>query len=294
MATGAMGAAAIGLLALVCSPLLSPVRAETTPPTQAAQPSPTPSLAAQSTPESVSRALLFGAAYGAAPAAPPPGHSVGMVFVPGRGLVTFDATGKTGAALTEAETEAIGLADARAVQAEIDAKHAADLAQQAAAAADAEQAALGFRASARSAVGLDFSPATGSHSLAGGVVPLNKGAWKAEMARTLGIREGSALKNRSRLYLFGAVSGRGVGMNLLHDTDGAWRNAGLTADQGGFIGQRQTGVAWRKGTAQASLSLIDQKTRAQVLGVTSMRDKRVMLSFSLASPVKAAISPPVK
>ena len=278
----AAATAGFGLIALACTSAL----AQTDPA------SPRQPLAAQATPEPVSKALLFGAAYGKAPDAPAPGRSVGMVFVPGRGLVTFDATGKTGEALKEAETEAIGLADARAVQAEIDIRHVNELAEQAAASAENESQGLGFRAGARTVTGLNFSPATGSRSLAGGVVPLNKGAWKAEAARALGVRDGGALKDRSRLYLFGAVSGRGVGMNLLHDNDGAWRNAGLTADKGGFIGQRQTGIAWRKGTAQASLSLIDQKTRAQVLGITAMRDKRLMLSFSIASPVKAAITAP--
>ena len=278
------GAAALSLLAFACSPASAHAQSDQA---QNAQ-----TLAAQKTPEPVSKALLFGAAYGKTPEAPAPGRSVGMVFVPGRGLITFDATGKTGEALTEAETEAIGLADAHAVQAQIDARHASELAEQAASLADAEQQGLGFRAAARTATGLDFSPATGSHSLAGGVFPLNRRAWKDEAAHALGIRDGGDMKNRSRLYLFGAVSGRGVGMNLLHDTNGSWRNAGLTADKGGFIGQRQTGIAWRKGTAQASLSMIDQKTRAQVLGITAMRDKRVMLSFSLASPVKAPIKAP--
>ena len=278
-------AAAFGLLALCCGygGLAQTVEI----------PSASP-LAARATPEPVSKALLFGAAYGKVPDAPAPGHSVGMVFVPGRGLITFDATGKTGAALEEAETEAIGLADARAVQAEIDARRAGVLAEEAAASAESDQRGLAFRSEARAATGLNFSPATGSRSLAGGVVPLNRSALKDEAAHALGVRDGGALKNRSRLYMFGAVSGRGVGMNLLHDTDGAWRNAGLTSDHGGFIGQRQTGVAWRKGTAQASLSLIDQKTRAQVLGITAMRDKRVMLSFSLASPVRAAIASPTE
>jgi hypothetical protein len=279
---------ALSVLALAGSPSF----AQTLPaPPLPAQASNAQTLAAEATPEPVSKALLFGAAYGKTPEAPAPGRSVGMVFLPGRGLITFDATGKSGEALLEAETEAIGLADARAVQAEIDARHAGELAEQAASSAEAEQQGLGFRAAARAVTGLNFSPATGSRSLAGGVLPLNKSAWKAEAARALGIHDGGALKNRSRVYMFGAVSGRGVGMNLLHDTDGGWRNAGLTSDQGGFIGQRQTGIAWRKGGAQASLSLIDQKTRAQVLGITAMRDKRLMLSFSLTPSLKAAISP---
>ncbi len=268
-------AAGLCLIALACAPIAV-----------AQTPDLRDALASRSTPESVSRALLFGAAYDAQPAAPAPGHSVGMVFLPGRGLITFDATGKTGAALMEAETEAIGLADARAVQAEIDARRASELAEEASASLEADRTALSLRSETRAAQRLDLSPASGSRSLAGGVVPLNRGAWKAEAVRALGLHDGATLKNRSRVYMFGAVSGRGVGMNLLHDTDGGWRNGGMTTDQGGFIGQRQTGIAWRKGTAQASLSLIDQKTRAQVLGITAMRDKRVMLSFSITPSIK--------
>ncbi len=268
--------AAAGLcpLALLCAP---PVFAQTS----------LASLAAQSTPEPVSQALLFGAAYAASPEAPQPGHSVGMVFVPGRGLITFDATGKSSAEIMEAETEAIGLADARAVQAQIDARHAQDVEQEAVAFAEADQQALRLRVDGRTAPGLNFNSIGGSRSQAGGVLPLNRSAVKDQVARVLGLHDGAALKNRSRVYMFAALSGRGVGVNLLHDaTSGEWSNAGLTSDKGGFIGQRQTGIAWRKGTMQAALSLIDQKTHAQLLGITTIRDKRVMLSFTMVSKVK--------
>jgi hypothetical protein len=76
------------------------------------------------------------------------------------------------------------------------------------------------------------------------------------------------------------VSGRAVGLNLLHDTDAGWRGGGLSTDTGGFTGQRQAGLALRRGPAQATLSVLEEKTHAEVVGVTTVKDHRAMLSFS--------------
>ncbi len=68
-------------------------------------------------------------------------------------------------------------------------------------------------------------------------------------------------------------------MNLLHDT-GAWTNGGLSTDKGGFVGQRQAGLALRRGGAQAAISYVQEKTRTQILGITAIKDHRAMLNFT--------------
>jgi hypothetical protein len=80
--------------------------------------------------------------------------------------------------------------------------------------------------------------------------------------------------------MFGAVSGRAVGLNLMHDSGAGWKNAGLSSDDGGCVGQRQAGRALRRGPTQAALSVVQEKTSAELFGMTSVKDHRAMLKFS--------------
>jgi hypothetical protein len=265
----AIGARAIWAAALAACALSTPLasHAQTAPLVLAGKPDPE------------TQAVLLGAAYAKSQLSAD--HPMGMMFLPGRGLIRWETWGKTPAEQEEARIEAIGLADARAVQAEIDARSVALAGEQHKANdAMAEHERMGLMADARTVPALNLSPVTGTSRQAGGVAPLNRAAFKSQIATALGVRDGAHFKDRSRVYLFGAVSGRGVGMNLMHDEDGAWRNGGLSTDKGGFIGQRQAGLAFRRGQTQAAISYVQEKTRAQILGITAIKDHRAMLNIT--------------
>ncbi len=240
---------------------------------------------AESRPDPISRAYLFGAAFASSDLSTD--KSGGMMFLPGRGLVRWETRGKSIEEQEELKTEAIGLADARAVQAEIDAREALMAAERNKAdEAMARRQEARFAADSRTVPALNLSGASGTDSKAGAIAPLNRAALRASgLAGALGVRDGSSFKSKSRFYVFGAVSGRGVGMNLMHDDNEGWRNGGLSTDKGGFIGQRQAGIAIRKGPAQAALSYVQEKTRANILGITSIKDHRAMITLSLVPPL---------
>lgn len=237
------------------------------------------------------QAVLFGAAYANSDLSSDQGG--GMMFLPGRGLIRWETKGKTLAEQEEAKIEAIGAADARAVQAEIDARAAAtDLLTERAGEAMVDHDRLLLSADRRAVPALELNSVTGTGRHAGGVVALNKAARAQQIAESLGIHDGVRFKGKNRLYIFGAVSGRGIGMNLLHDQENGWTNAGLSSDKGGFIGQRQAGLAWRNGRTQAAISYVQEKTYSTLLGLTSIKDHRAMINFTFTPEVKPVPAPP--
>jgi hypothetical protein len=225
----------------------------------------------------VTRLQLLGAAFAENGAKPTPQRVTAMAFLPGRGVVSWDITGKTPEQAKEAEVEAMGLADARAVQREIDAAAAKrpDARPQKTERADVTDV-------SPQKLALDVPAITGARQEAGGVIPLSRSARNTGSA--LSLKNGADMKDRPRVYAFAAVSGQAVGLNLLHD-NGGWANAGLTADRGGFAGQQQAGFAWRTGGAQTSLSWAREKTEAHILGMESIKDQRVMLTMNLSPQV---------
>lgn len=104
--------------------------------------------------------------------------------------------------------------------------------------------------------------------------------------RRLGVREGGALGNQSRWYIFAASSGEAVGLNLMR-RDGDWRRGGITKDSAdALIGANQAGVGWRKGPMQASLGYVHREVKIRqglegLMGASDRKDDLVALSFSL-------------
>jgi hypothetical protein len=244
---------------------------------------PAPTSAAAPRPDPVTQAYLFGAAYKQSDLSPD--RAGGMMFLPGRGLIRWETRGKTLEEQEELKVEAIGRADARAVQQEIDAQQAVrDRVREQTELAVADHEHRGFAADARAVPALNMPSVTGTRRQAGAVLALNRAAIKDQFVHAMGVKNGTSFKERNRLYVFGAVSGRAVGLNLLHDNGGGlgggWRNAGLSTDRGGFVGQRQAGLALRNGRSQIALSYVREKTHAQLLGITSIKDHRAMLNFT--------------
>jgi hypothetical protein len=235
-------------------------------------------------PDPLTQAYLFGAAYKESDLSTD--RAGGLMFLPGRGLIRWETQGKTLEEQEELKTEAIGRADARAVQAEIDAQQAAtDRLREQTQQAMADHEHMALSADARAVPALNLLPVTGTRRQAGAVLALNRAAVKDQVVGAMGMKNGTTFKDRNRLYVFGAVSGRGVGLNLLHDNGGGglgggWRNAGLSTDRGGFVGQRQAGLAMRNGRSQIALSYVREKAHAQLLGITAIKDHRAMLNFT--------------
>lgn len=242
-----------------------------------ASPLSAPGQTAASRPDAMSKAYLFGAAFKDADLSHKAG---GMMFLPGRGLIRWETSGKSPAEQEELKTEAIGLADARAVQEELDARQAV-LDQQHGASEETmpSREVMGLIGDARTPGPVSLGPVTGTRRQAGGILALNRAARSGGYTLP-GVRNGSSFGSRGRLYMFGAVSGRAVGLNLLHDTGAGWKNAGVSSDNGGFVGQRQAGLALRRGPAQAALSFVQEKTHAQLFGMATVKDHRAMLNFS--------------
>lgn len=86
---------------------------------------------------------------------------------------------------------------------------------------------------------------------------------------------------RGRWMLYAASSGKAYGLNLIRDTFGGWRNAGVSEEKLARFGSRQIGMGYRKDNRQVSLTATQRKFRGvdysdkdMVVGVTvSVRGK---------------------
>lgn len=104
--------------------------------------------------------------------------------------------------------------------------------------------------------------------------------------RALGMTavDGREFRGRGRWYLFAALSGKAVGVNMLRDPlDGGWRPAGLSSDfTSGFMTSAQAGVAWRQGPTQASLGYVRRKVRITAVRPDLYPNSDNALAFSFA------------
>ena len=69
-----------------------------------------------------------------------------------------------------------------------------------------------------------------------------------------------SLGDRGRWYLFASASGRAVGLNVARDAQGSLQRLGWSAEgTSELISDAQAGIAWRKGTTQASLGYVHRE-----------------------------------
>jgi hypothetical protein len=215
-------------------------------------------------PDPKAKLALMAAAFGQAPQPPKPGRVIAMAFLPGRGMVQWDITGLTPEQAKEAEIEAMGRADADAVQREIDAAAARPPARPAVSRTPSQRLAL--------APPDENDPRRIRRS--------------APRGGGLAVKNGDIYKEKPRLYAFAGASGQAVGVNMLHG-EGGWTSGGVTADRTALEGQRQAGLAWRAGAVQTSLSYLHQKTVTPLVGAETVKDDRVMLTLNLPTTVLA-------
>ena len=124
----------------------------------------------------------------------------------------------------------------------------------------------------------------GGSAEAGAQVKISRDEKAARKLREMGIHDGAAFGDRGRWYLYGAVSGRAVGLNMLRGEGGGWDKAGWTTDAtSGLMGDVQLGVGWRKGIMQSSLGLIHREVKGQhmIWGQQTRDDSMVAFSLSI-------------
>jgi hypothetical protein len=140
--------------------------------------------------------------------------------------------------------------------------------------------------------GLDFTPHagvgmsnSGGVAEAGATVRLSQKLDKAALERleAMGISDGTALGGQGRWYVFAAISGRAVGLNMLR-SDGGWNRGGWTTDPSSkLIGDGQLGVGWRKGWMESSVGFVHRTVKGQhmIFGQGSKPDSLVAFSFAI-------------
>jgi hypothetical protein len=144
---------------------------------------------------------------------------------------------------------------------------------------------------------LDFSPhaslgvsSGGQSAEAGGMVRFGSGLQDKVMSGLNGLGmhtvSSAALRDRGRWYLFAAASGRAVGWNMGRDAQGNLRRIGWSAEGASeLISDAQAGVAWRKGSTEASFGYVHRDIQGDFNGVPGnpgrMHDSMVAFSFSI-------------
>ena len=98
----------------------------------------------------------------------------------------------------------------------------------------------------------------GRSAEAGATVQLAK--QKTDRLGDLGVRDGKSFGQTGRWYLFAAVSGKAVGLNMTR----AGESAGWSTDPTSkLVGDGQLGVGWRKGGMQAAFGYVHREIKIQ-------------------------------
>jgi hypothetical protein len=126
-----------------------------------------------------------------------------------------------------------------------------------------------------------------------GYQPKDRSGQVRRNLRRLGLTaaDGRDFGAHGRWYLFAGASGQSIGLNLLRDPlNGDWRPGGLSADTtSGFVTTAQAGVAWRQGSAQASLGYVRRRIRIDAPHPELYDSSDDAVAFSLA--VRPVIGP---
>jgi len=98
----------------------------------------------------------------------------------------------------------------------------------------------------------------------------------------------AALQNRGRLYLFAAYSGRQIGLNIAHGTQGGIQRLGWSAEGAStLVSDAQAGVGWRKGAWQASVGYVHRDVNSNYdngfgnVGMQRLSDNMVAFTLSV-------------
>ena len=123
----------------------------------------------------------------------------------------------------------------------------------------------------------------GGSAEAGAQVKISRDERAARQLREMGISDGAAFGNMGRWYLYAAVSGRAVGLNMLRGDGGGWDRGGWTTDAtSALMGDVQMGVGWRKGVLQSSFGLIHREVKGQHMIWGQQTRDDTIAAFSLS------------
>jgi hypothetical protein len=83
--------------------------------------------------------------------------------------------------------------------------------------------------------------------------------------RAMGVKDGAATYgDRGRFYLFAAVRGQAVGMNLVSVAGGGLHRDGWSSDtSSALVGDGQLGIGWRKGGMEADFGYVHRGVHIQ-------------------------------
>jgi hypothetical protein len=114
---------------------------------------------------------------------------------------------------------------------------------------------LGFSVTPHAGFGMDTDGARRTE--AGAMVRLSSVQTAVEdRLSAMGVKNGSTYGDRGRWYVFAAVKGQSVGLNMM-GAGGGLHQAGWSTDaSSALVGDGQFGVGWRKGGMEASLGYV--------------------------------------
>jgi hypothetical protein len=111
------------------------------------------------------------------------------------------------------------------------------------------------------------------------------GAFVQRQLEAMGVKDGAAAYgDQSRFYLFAAVHGQAVGMNLVSGSGGLHRDGWSSDTSSALVGDGQVGLGWRKGAVEADLGYVHRGVhiRNAPRGASdSYADDMAALSFTL-------------
>jgi hypothetical protein len=110
------------------------------------------------------------------------------------------------------------------------------------------------------------------------------GAFLQGKLRDLGVKDGATrYRGEGRFYLFAAVHGQAVGLNLQTQGEGLHRTGWSTDQTSALVGDGQIGLGWRKGGIEAAIGYVHRGVhlRNTPVGVSdSYADDMGALSFT--------------
>jgi hypothetical protein len=115
---------------------------------------------------------------------------------------------------------------------------------------------LGLSVSPHAGVGVDSIGGNSAEAGAMFKITSVKGALQDRL-RAMGVKNGVTYGDQGRFYMFAAVKGQAIGLNMMSGASGALRQAGWSTDaSSALVGDGQVGVGWRKGGMETTLGYV--------------------------------------
>jgi hypothetical protein len=117
-------------------------------------------------------------------------------------------------------------------------------------------AGLGLSVTPHAGVGVD---STGGNSAEAGAMFRLTSVKSAiqDKLHAMGVKNGATYGDQGRWYVFAAVKGQAVGLNMMSNGSGALRQAGWSTDaSSALVGDGQVGLGWRKGGMETTLGYV--------------------------------------